>query len=157
MNSHCSGRPRLVVVGNGMAGMRTVEELLSRAPDRFDITVIGAEPHPNYSRILLSSVLAGERAFADIVLNSPSWYEEHEIQLISGNPATAIDRAAKRVVLADGGAIPYDKMLLATGSKPLAPPIPGLDLKGVRAFRDIADVEAMIDAAHNHCLSLIHI
>jgi nitrite reductase (NADH) large subunit len=155
MNSHCSGRPRLVVVGNGMAGMRTVEELLSRAPDRFDITVIGAEPHPNYSRILLSSVLAGERAFDDIVLNSPSWYKEHEIQLISGNPAGAIDRAARRVVLADGGAIPYDTLLLATGSNPLAPPIPGLDLKGVRAFRDIADVEAMIEAAHNHCRAVV--
>jgi nitrite reductase (NADH) large subunit len=155
MSSYRAGRPRLVVVGNGMAGMRAVEELLSRAPDRFDITVIAAEPHPNYSRILLSSVLAGERAFDDIVLNSPTWYEEHEIQLISGNPATAIDRAARRVVLADGGAIPYDKMLLATGSKPLAPPIPGLDLKGVRAFRDIADVEAMIDAAHNHCRAVV--
>jgi nitrite reductase (NADH) large subunit len=75
--------------------------------------------------------------------------------LISGNPATAIDRAARRVVLADGGAISYDKMLLATGSKPLAPPIPGLGLDGVRAFRDIADVEAMIDAAHNHCRAVV--
>ena len=155
MNSYRSGHQRLVVVGNGMAGMRTIEELLSRAPDRFDITAIGAEPHPNYSRILLSSVLAGERAFDDIVLNSCSWYEEHGIRLIIGNPATSIDRAARRVVLADGGAIPYDKMLLATGSKPLAPPIPGLDLKGVRAFRDIADVEAMIDAAHNHCRAVV--
>ena len=74
-------RPRLVVVGNGMAGMRAVEELISRAPDRFDITVIGAEPHPNYSRILLSAVLAGERTFEDIVLNSRDWYEQHGICL----------------------------------------------------------------------------
>src|SRR5580692_3976997 len=107
-------RPRLVVVGNGMAGMRAVEELISRAPDRFDITVIGAEPHPNYSRILLSAVLAGERTFDEIVINPRGWYEEHGIRLVAGDRATAIDRVARRVVLADGGAVPYDKLLLAT-------------------------------------------
>src|SRR6202046_1152266 len=144
-----SGRPeraRLIVVGNGMAGMRAVEERLSRAPDRFHITVIGAEPHPNYNRILLSSVLAGDKTLDDIVINSRSWYGEHGIVLISGNRATAIDRMARQVVLSDGTTIPYDKLLLATGSKPLAPPIPGLGLPNVRAFRDIADVEAMIEA-----------
>ena len=87
-------RPRLVVVGNGMAGMRAVEELISRAPDRFDITVIGAEPHPNYSRILLSAVLAGERTFEDIVLNSRDWYEQHGICLIAGKRATPLGGAA---------------------------------------------------------------
>ena len=86
-------RARLVVVGNGMAGMRAVEELLSRAPDRFDITVIGAEPHPNYNRILLSSVLAGDKTLDEIVINPQSWYDEHGIRLIAGNRATAIDRA----------------------------------------------------------------
>ncbi len=141
------GRPRLVIVGNGMAGMRTVEELLSRAPDRFDITVIGAEPHPNYNRILLSSVLAGDKTLDEIVINSPSWYAEHGIRLIAENRATAIDRAARLVALADGTAVAYDKLLLATGSKPVAPPIPGLGMPNVRAFRDIADVEAMIAAA----------
>jgi nitrite reductase (NADH) large subunit len=150
MGSDRSRRARLVVVGNGMAGMRTVEELLSRAPDRFDITVIGAEPQPNYSRILLSSVLAGEKTLDEIVINSPSWYDQHGIRLIAGNRVTAIDRVARRVALADGAAIPYDKLLLATGSKPLAPPIPGLGLPNVRAFRDIADVEAMIEAARSH-------
>jgi nitrite reductase (NADH) large subunit len=140
-------RPRLVVVGNGMAGMRAVEELISRAPDRFDITVIGAEPHPNYSRILLSAVLAGEKTLDDIVLNSRDWYEQHGICLIAGKRATAIHRVARRVELVDGTAIPFDKLLLATGSKPLAPPIPGLGLRNVRAFRDIGDVEAMIAAA----------
>jgi nitrite reductase (NADH) large subunit len=140
-------RSRLVVVGNGMAGMRAVEELLSRAPDRFDITVIGAEPHPNYNRILLSSVLAGDKTLDEIVINSPSWYAEHGIRLIAGNRATAIDRVARQVALADGTAVAYDKLLLATGSKPVAPPIPGLGLPNVRAFRDIADVEAMIEAA----------
>jgi len=142
-----SRRARLVVVGNGMAGMRAVEELLARAPDRFDITVIGAEPHPNYSRILLSAVLAGEKTLDEIVINPRGWYAEHGIRLVAGARATAIDRGARQVVLAGGDAVPYDKLLLATGSKPLAPPIPGLGLPNVRAFRDIADVAAMIEAA----------
>ena len=121
-------RPRLVVVGNGMAGMRTVEELVARAPDRFDITVIGGEPHPSYNRILLSSVLAGERTIAEIVIQPSSWYAKHSIHLIAGNHATAIDPVTRRVALADGATVPYDKLLLATGSKPLAPPIPALTL-----------------------------
>jgi nitrite reductase (NADH) large subunit len=140
-------RARLVVVGNGMAGMRTVEELLARAPDRYEITVIGAEPHPNYSRILLSSTLAGEKAFDEIVLNPRSWYDERGIRLLAGTRVTAIDRSMQRVVLADGSAMPYDKLLLATGSRPVAPPLPGLGFANVRAFRDIADVDAMVDAA----------
>jgi nitrite reductase (NADH) large subunit len=140
-------RPRLVVVGNGMAGMRTVEELLARAPDRFDIAVIGAEPQPNYNRIFLSSVLAGEKTLAEIVINSPAWYVEQGIDLTVGRRAAAIERGARQVVLADGATVAYDKLLLATGSKPVAPPIPGLELPGVRAFRDVADVEAMIAAA----------
>src|SRR3984957_15208509 len=87
-------RAQLVVVGNGMAGMRAVEELLSRAPDRFDITVIGAEPHPNYNRILLSSVLAGDKALDGIVINSRNWYVDHRTRLIAEIPATAVDHAA---------------------------------------------------------------
>jgi len=90
-----SRRERLVIIGNGMAGMRTVEEMLSRAPDRYDITVIGAEPHPNYNRILLSSVLAGDKTIDEIVINPLGWYEERNIRLITGNPATVIDPAAK--------------------------------------------------------------
>ncbi len=142
-----SPRQRLVVIGNGMAGMRAVEELLSRAPGRFDITIIGAEPHPNYNRILLSSVLSGEKTLDEIVINSLSWYKEHGVRLIAGDRATAIDREARTVALASGAVIPYDKLLLGTGSKPLAPPIPGIGLPNVRAFRDIADVAAMIEAA----------
>src|SRR4051794_16933608 len=142
-----SRRKRLVVVGNGMAGMRTVEEMLARAPDRYDVTVIGAEPHPNYNRILLSSVLAGDKSIADIVINPLGWYAERNIRLIADDPAAAIDPAAKLVTLASGETVGYDRLLLATGSKPLAPPIPGLGLPGVRAFRDIADAEAMISAS----------
>src|SRR3954467_10575969 len=130
-----------------MAGMRTVEEMLARAPDRYDITVIGAERHPNDNRILLSSVLAGDKSVADIVISPPGWYDAHNIRLIAGNAATTIDPAAKNEALASGEAVGYDKLLLATGSKPLAPPIPGLGLSGVHAFRDIADVEAMIAAS----------
>lgn len=147
MSNHRSGRARLVVVGNGMAGMRTVEELLSRAPDRFDITVIGAEPHANYNRILLSSVLAGDKTLDEIVINPRAWYDAQGIRLVAGTAVSAVDPSARRVVLADGEAVAYDKLLLATGSKPLAPPIAGLGLPGVRAFRDIADVTAMINAA----------
>src|SRR5262245_10919695 len=152
MSTAQQSREHLVVIGNGMAGMRTVEELLARAPDRYAITVIGAEPHPNYNRIMLSSVLAGEKTVDGIVINPLDWYGEHGIRLIAGRSATAIDRATKTVTVegADGGSaemLPYDKLLLATGSKPLAPSIPGLGLPGVRAFRDIADVETMIEAA----------
>lgn len=143
-------KQRLVVVGNGMAAMRTVEELLSRAPDRYDITVIGAEPHPNYNRIMLSSVLAGEKSVDEIVINPHTWYDEYGIRLVAGVTVAAVDPVARLVTLADGTAVGYDKLLLATGSKPLAPPIPGLGLPGVRAFRDIADVEAMIEAAGRH-------
>lgn len=143
-------RAQLVVIGNGMSGMWTVEELLAHAPRRYEITIIGAEPHPNYSRILLSSVLAGEKRFDEIVLNSPAWYDENGIRLIVGKSASEIDRATRRVILADGSTVIYDKLLLATGSKTLAPPIDGLGLPNVRAFRDIADVEAMIGAANSN-------
>jgi nitrite reductase (NADH) large subunit len=140
-------RAQLVVVGNGMAGMRAVEELIARAPDRFDITVIGAESHPNYNRILLSAVLAGEKTLDEIVVNPYDWYAEHGFRLLAGIRATAIDRAARTVALTDGTSLPYDKLLLAVGSKPLALPIPGLGFPNVRAFRDIADAQAMIAAA----------
>jgi nitrite reductase (NADH) large subunit len=155
MGGAASRRERLVVVGNGMAGMRTLEALLTRAPARYDVTVIGAEPHPNYNRILLSAVLAGEKTLDDIVIHRRGWYEEHGIRLIAGRPATAIDRAAKRVSLPGGETIAYDRLLLATGSRPLAPPIPGLGLPGVRAFRDIADVEALIAAAHPQARAVV--
>jgi nitrite reductase (NADH) large subunit len=147
MKSDSRRRPRLVVVGNGMAGMRALEECLARAADRYEITVIGAEPHPNYNRILLSSVLAGDKTLDEIVINGPRWYAERGVRLMLGTRAVAIDRAARQVMLDDGSAVPYDKLLLATGSKPMVPPIPGLGLPNVRAFRDIADVEAMIKAA----------
>ena len=138
---------KLVMVGNGMAGVRTLEELLKIAPELYDITVFGAEPHPNYNRILLSPVLAGEQTLDQIVLNPLAWYAEHGITLHTGTKVTQIDRI-KRVVRADDGTeAPYDRLLLATGSHPFILPVPGKDLPGVIAYRDIADTQAMIDAA----------
>jgi nitrite reductase (NADH) large subunit len=144
-------RPHLVVIGNGMAGMRTVEELLKRPEGQgYRITVFGAEPHVNYNRIMLSCVLAGDKAVEDIVINSREWYEENGIALFTGDPVVKIDREARTVTAESGTTLPYDRLLIATGSRPLAPSIPGLGLPGVCAFRDIADVEKMLAAARVH-------
>ncbi|MDR7006263.1 NAD(P)/FAD-dependent oxidoreductase [Paraburkholderia strydomiana] len=143
-------RSRLVVIGNGMAGMRTVEELLKLAPDLYDITVFGAEPYGNYNRIMLSPVLAGEKSVDDIILNSRSWYEENGIRLHAGDPVVAIDRTRRIVRSRNGVEAGYDRLLIATGSKPFLIPVPGHTLPGVIAFRDIQDVETMLDAARSH-------
>jgi nitrite reductase (NADH) large subunit len=140
-------KSKLVVVGNGMAGIRTLEELLVIAPDMYDITVFGNEPHPNYNRILLSPVLAGEQDFKDIVLNPVSWYQEAGIDLRMGCAISKIDRVRRAVMAEDGSSTPYDRLLLATGSTPVILPIPGKDLKGVISYRDIGDTETMIDTA----------
>jgi nitrite reductase (NADH) large subunit len=142
---------KLVMVGNGMAGVRSIEELLKIAPDLYDITVFGAEPHPNYNRILLSPVLAGEQTLDQIVLNDWAWYTDNNIALHAGCTVTEVDRV-KRVVHArnptgDTVSAPYDRLIMATGSNPFILPIPGKDLPGVLAYRDIADTQAMIDAA----------
>ena len=144
-------KPKLVMVGNGMAGVRTLEELLKIAPDLYDITVFGAEPHPNYNRILLSPVLAGEQTIEEIILNDWQWYADNHITLHTGFTVTDVDRV-RRVVTAtskDGEVITaeYDRLIMATGSNPFILPVPGKDLKGVLAYRDIADTQAMIDAA----------
>ncbi len=143
-------RMKLVMVGNGMAGVRTLEELLKLAPDLYDITVFGAEPHPNYNRILLSPVLAGEQTVDDIVLNPLDWYRENNITLHLGRKVVKIDRSARYVEDEDGTRAGYDRLLLATGSTPFILPVPGADLEGVVSFRDIADVDTMIRAAGQH-------
>nr|WP_158926319.1 nitrite reductase large subunit NirB [Acidisphaera sp. S103] len=145
-----TSRERLVVIGNGMAGMRTVEELLKLDPARYDVTVFGAEPHVNYDRIMLSSVLAGEKQVDDIVINPRSWYDENNIVLHAGDAVMAIDAVARTVTARSGLTVGYDRLLLATGSKPIVPPIPGLNLPGVCAFRDIKDVDTMIDASSRY-------
>jgi nitrite reductase (NADH) large subunit len=140
-------KPKLVVVGNGMAGIRTVEELLKLSPGLYDIAVFGAEPHPNYNRILLSPVLAGEQEFQEIVLNTKEWYEENQIKLHLNKKIVKIDRRARYVEAEDGTREPYDRLLLATGSDPFMLPIPGAKLEGVITYRDIWDTERMIEAA----------
>lgn len=143
-------KPKLVMVGNGMAGVRTLEELLKQAPTAYDITVIGAEPYPNYNRIMLSPVLAGEQQWDDIILNDHDWYTQHGIRLHTGQTVVAMDRAHQRLICASGLSLPYDHVLLATGSNPFVLPIPGHDLPGVVTFRDIADVESMIAATKQY-------
>jgi nitrite reductase (NADH) large subunit len=143
-------KPRLVLVGNGMAGVRTLEELLKLAPDLYDITVFGAEPHPNYNRILLSPVLAGEQTPEQIVLNPRSWYAEQGITLHTGCKVIGVDRRRRVVRADDGTEVSYDRLLLATGSRPFMLPVPGRELDGVVGYRDLADTQAMIDAAARH-------
>jgi len=138
---------KLVMVGNGMAGVRTLEELLKISPDMYDITVFGAEPHPNYNRILLSPVLAGEQTIDEIILNPLSWYAEHGITLHTGKKVTSVDRKRRIVRAEDGTEAEYDRLLLATGSNPFILPVPGKDLDGVIGYRDIADTHTMIEAA----------
>jgi nitrite reductase (NADH) large subunit len=141
---------KLVMVGNGMAGVRTLEELLKIAPGLYDITVFGAEPHPNYNRILLSPVLAGEMTLNEIVLNDIAWYEANRIRLYMNKKVVTLDRVARKVVASDGTEETYDRLLLATGSNPFIPPMPGKDLPGVISYRDIKDTDEMIDAAAHH-------
>jgi nitrite reductase (NADH) large subunit len=148
-------RRKLVVVGNGMAGMKVVEELLAIDRSGYDITVFGAEPHPNYNRMLLSPLLAGEKRFADIVINRMDWYRDHGIALHAGDPVVSIDRVRRVVRSKSGVAAPYDRLLLATGSKPIVLPVPGSDLPGVVAFRDLEDVQSMLDAARNHTAAVV--
>ncbi len=146
---------KLVMVGNGMAGVRTLEELLRLAPDLYEITVFGAEPHPNYNRILLSPVLAGEQSFEEIVLNGVEWYEQHDIDLRLGRKVVAIDRKKRVVIADDGSSAQYDRLILATGSNPFILPVPGNRLQGVIAYRDIADTRQMMDTAQTHSHAVV--
>ena len=138
---------KLVVIGNGMAGCRAIEELLARDPGRFSVTIFGAEPHVNYNRIMLSPVLAGEKSFADIIINGHDWYADNGIELVSGDPVVAIDRDGRTVTSQSGRTVGYDRLLIATGSDPFIIPVPGKDLPGVISFRDMKDVDAMLAAA----------
>ncbi len=143
-------KQRLVLIGNGMAGVRTLEHLLELAPDKYEITVFGEEPYGNYNRILLSPVLADEKTIDDIMLNDEAWYAEHGITLHKGEKAIEIDRV-RRVVRGDKGSeAPYDRLLIATGSRPFMIPVPGHDLEGVIGFRDIQDVETMLAATRQY-------
>ncbi len=139
-------KKKLVVIGAGMASGRMLENLLDAAPDAYDVTLFGAEPRGNYNRIMLSPVLAGEKSYEQIVTHDGDWYAANGIACRFGETVTRIDRDAKTVTTA-AGETPYDKLVIATGSAPFIIPIAGRDLPGVRAFRDLDDVEAMMEAA----------
>ena len=139
-------KPKLVVIGNGMAGARLLEDVLALDPALFDITVFGDEPYGNYNRILLSNVLNGTQDAKEIFLNPLAWYEENGITLHAGTRVTAIDREAKRVHAGDF-AVDYDYLVFATGSKPFIPPIPGTPLRGVFAFRTLDDCRNIAEHA----------
>lgn len=143
-----TSKKQLVLIGNGMAGMNTIEQVL-KLTSQYEITVIGEEPYPNYNRIMLSYVLEGSKQVEDIILNEASWYDEQGIRLIKGIAAEAIDTEHKRVQTAQG-AIPYDKLILATGSRSFMLPLPGADKQGVIGFRDIKDCEQMQAAARQY-------
>ena len=152
VGSHPMSKPKLVLIGNGMAGAKLLEELMMSCPNQYDITVFGDEPYGNYNRIMLSPLLAGEKTLEDIMIFDRPWYQEHNIELCAGadKRIKKINRKAKTVETLDGNITAYDRLVIATGSKPFILPIPGTDLKGVMSFRDIADVENMISAANTH-------
>lgn len=143
-------RKKLVLVGNGMAGVRTIEHLLKLAPDLYDITIFGAEPHPNYNRIMLSSVLAGGASMEEIVINDLDWYRENGITLHLGQAVSKIDSDNRRVYAEGGIEADYDELIVATGSDAFILPIPGADKEGVIGFRDIKDCVAMQEASRKH-------
>ena len=128
----------LVVVGNGMAGMACVDQILKRKPN-FKITVLSEEPYYNYNRILLSSVLAGEKQIEEIYINSPEWYEQNHIALHLMSRVIEIDSKNKTAYTQDGTSYNYDHLLLATGSNPFVPPIEGIQKEGVFTFRNMED------------------
>ncbi|OWR31088.1 nitrite reductase large subunit [Saccharibacillus sp. O23] len=143
-------RKKLVLVGNGMAGVRTLEHLLKLNPDLYDITIFGAEPHPNYNRIMLSSVLAGGANLDEIVINDLDWYRDNGITLHMGQEVSKIDRNQRRVYAEGGIEADYDELILATGSNAFILPIPGADKEGVIGFRDIKDCRAMQESSRKH-------
>lgn len=141
---------KLLLIGNGMAGVNVIEHILKLAKDEFEITIFGKEPHPNYNRILLSSVLAGEADMQEIVLNDWDWYEERGIRLYTGIEVTSIDTEAKKVYAEQGICTEYDELIIATGSLPFMLPVPGAEKEGVISFRDIKDTQTMLETAQHY-------
>ncbi len=140
-------REKLVVIGNGMAPGRALERLFELAPGRYDVTIFNAEPRVNYDRIMLSPVLSGEKTYDDIVIHGDGWYVANGVTLYKGHKVVEIDREARTVTSAEGVTVPYDKLIIATGSLPIVIPVPGHDLAGVLTYRDLDDVHAMLLAA----------
>ena len=148
-------KQKLVVIGNGMAPGRALEKLFEAAPGAYEVTIFNAEPRVNYDRIMLSPLLSGEKSFEQIVIHGDGWYVKHGVTLHKGATITAIDRAAKTVTSARGLTVPYDKLLIATGSLPIILPVPGHKLAGVLTYRDLDDVQAMLLAAKSGGLAVV--
>ncbi len=142
-------KPKLVIIGNGMAPGRALERLFEQAPGAYDVTIFNAEPRVNYDRIMLSPLLSGEKCFDDIVIHGDGWYIKHGVTLYKGAKVTKIDRAACTVTSEHGITASYDKLVIATGSMPIIIPVPGHTLPGVLTYRDLDDVKAMILAAQS--------
>lgn len=140
-------KQKLVMIGNGMAGIRTIEEILERANDLYDITVIGKEPYPNYNRIMLSNILQNKMTVEETIMNPYEWYEEHDIKLITNDPVVDVDRTNQNVTTANGIEVAYDKLIFATGSKAFVIPVPGSTLPSVIGWRTIDDTEQMMNIA----------
>lgn len=143
-------KKRLILIGNGMAGIRCIEEILKQQPDLYDITIFGDEPHPNYNRIMLSHVLQGKTTTKDIIINEYSWYKENNITLYPNEKVITINREKQVVVTEKQRIVTYDKLIIATGSSAFILPIEGSNLPGVTGFRTIEDTQFMINAAKQY-------
>lgn len=143
-------RSKLVIIGNGMAGVKCVEEIIALEPDTYEIVIYGNEPRPNYNRIMLSKVLQGEHSLQDIIINDWSWYVEHQIRLCAGETVHRIDTRGKYIETESGLRETYDVLILATGSSPFIPPIPGMDKERVMSFRTINDCTRMSDYSREY-------
>jgi nitrite reductase (NADH) large subunit len=143
-------KKKLVMIGNGMAGVRTIEEIIKLAPNQYDITIFGNEPHPNYNRIQLSYVLQGEKSLQDIIMNDWNWYNENNIALYTNEAIKSINVPNKQVISEHGRVVDYDELIIATGSSSFILPVPGADTHGVIGFRDIHDCEMMIKSAKQY-------
>ncbi|MFB3159974.1 nitrite reductase large subunit NirB [Neobacillus sp. 179-J 1A1 HS] len=139
------GKKKLVLVGNGMAGVRCIEEILKLDPTGFEITIFGSEPHVNYNRILLSSILQGSTSFGDITLHDREWNEHHQINLFTGETVIEIDKHLQVVETDQHRIVSYDYLIIATGSVPFSLPIPGTDKQGVVTFRTMEDCQKIIE------------
>ena len=150
-----SDKRKLVVIGNGMAPGRMLEDLFDKAPDAYDVTIFNAEPRVNYNRLMLSPVLSGEKTYEDIITHDDNWYADHNITLHKAAKVSSIDRGAKTVTSETGITAQYDKLVIATGSDPFIIPLPGHDLDGVLTYRDLDDVERMIDVSKNEGTAVV--
>ena len=137
-------KEKLVVIGNGMSGLRTIEDLLEIDKNRYEITIYGEEPHVNYNRIMLSYILSQEKTFEDTIINHQSWYEQNNITLHKGDKIVSINKKDKTIKSESGKTQSYDKLLIATGSTAFIPKTAGSELGNVIAFRTKADVDAII-------------